>query len=46
VAIIPVQNRLVQIVAEVVVSNWLITKTSTGKLLAEKALIFSSYIKR
>jgi hypothetical protein len=23
-----------------------ITKTSTGKLLAEKALLFSSYIKR
>jgi hypothetical protein len=23
-----------------------ITKTSTGKLLAEKALVFSSYIKR
>jgi hypothetical protein len=41
-------SQAVQIVAvaEAAVSNWLITKTSTGKLLAEKALVFSSYIKR
>jgi hypothetical protein len=40
VATIQVQNHLVQTAAVVVVSNWLITKTSTGKLLAAKRSYF------